>query len=116
MEYSIFGDWETFMHDVGEERIFQMNVYKRLYTPYEIDKKFMDESIYEDSTYTSVIIRESVFINDDIFLGLQVISDEDDLDQTEYSLVYYFLSDIHLDYIPSIEKQFFIEDDNNEIN
>ena len=38
-------DLETFIHDIGEDTIFRMYKYRRLFTPYEQDKKFSDESV-----------------------------------------------------------------------
>lgn len=43
-------DIETWIHDFGEDTIFRLWVYKKIFTPYEQENKFSDESIYEDST------------------------------------------------------------------
>ena len=116
MNYSIFGDWETFMHDVGGERIFQMLVYKRMYTPYEQEHKFMDESIYEDSSYTDIIIRETIYIDSDTILGVQCLFDEEDLDIENPKIEYHSIKDILLSYNPEREKYFFpnLEDEDGD--
>lgn len=38
----------TFVLDYNN-KVFTVLVYKRMFTPYEMDKKFQDETIYEDS-------------------------------------------------------------------
>lgn len=43
-------DLETWLIDYADETIFRLWVYKSIFTPYEQDKKYVDESIYEDST------------------------------------------------------------------
>ena len=44
-DYNIYGDMETFMHDVGCERFW---IYRRMFTPYEQQEAFTDESVFED--------------------------------------------------------------------
>ena len=41
-------DFETWLHDFGYDHILRMLEIRRpgQYTPYEIDKKFADESLY----------------------------------------------------------------------
>ena len=41
-------DWETFLIDNKDEYVFNIKVLKRKFTPYEQDKKFSDEDIWED--------------------------------------------------------------------
>lgn len=41
-------DMETFVLDY-KDKVFTVLVYKHMFTPYEMDKKFQDETIYEDS-------------------------------------------------------------------
>ena len=111
---TVYGDWETFMHDVGGDRIFQMLVYKKLYTPYEQEQKFMDETVYEDDTYTDIKIRETIPIDGDILLGVQCLFDEEDLDSKNQKIEYHKLGDIQLSYNPEREKQFFSEWDDED--
>ena len=46
----IMTDFETFLQD-NSETIFRYFKYKKVWTPYELDKKFSDESIYENGGY-----------------------------------------------------------------
>ena len=41
-----WGDIHTWLSDVGGERVFRMWVFKKMFTPYEQDEKFSDESVY----------------------------------------------------------------------
>ena len=45
-----FGDFETFLLDCGE-RLFRYLVYKRMFTPHEIEKKYSDQSEFNDAYY-----------------------------------------------------------------
>ncbi len=99
MSYKSFSDWDTFLRETSG-RIFRMWVFKRMFTPFEREKKYMDESIYEDNTCTHVIIRESIVLpNGDILLGLQSIFDEDEIETSNYDLSYYKLSEVRLSFI-----------------
>ena len=102
----IYGDFETFMHDVGGDRIFQMLVYKKVYTPYEQEKKFRDESVYTDDSYQDIKIKEVVPLDGDILLGVQPLFDYDDLDCDKPRIEYYKMSDIELSYNPATEEEY----------
>ena len=41
-------DLETWVHD-NTDTFYRISRYKRLYTPYEQDKKYSDESVYEET-------------------------------------------------------------------
>lgn len=45
-------DMETFLLDTSD-RIWSYCVYRRMFTPYEQDKKFSDESFYENGSHIS---------------------------------------------------------------
>lgn len=95
-------DFETWLHDVGYDRIFRMWRYKIMFTPYEQKEAFSDESIYEDDECDYVKIREAIELPDgDILLGLQTIEDSEDLDDKDSYLTYERLSRIELAYNPS---------------
>ena len=107
------GDFQTFMHDVGEDRIFQMLVFKKMFTPYEQDKKFKDETVYTDRMQ-DIKIREVIQLENDIMLGVQIICDIDDLDEENRRLEYYLLSEIRLGYNPAVEKEYLDTNDYND--
>ena len=91
-----YNNFETFVHQ-NWNRVFRYWVYRRIYTPYEIDKKFSDESIYEDAICTLAYIRECIALpNGDYLLGFEdpELSSDDD----EQYLKYYKLSEIRLEY------------------
>ena len=74
-----------------------------LYTPHEQDKKYMDETIYEDSHYNHGIIREVIDLgNGDYMLGMQNTYDSDYLEELpnsesmHYIVEYVRLSEIRM--------------------
>lgn len=86
-------DLETWIHDVGEDKLFNVYVKKFIFTPYEQDKKFSDESV-EDLELERVYLKEAIELpNGDVLMGFYWIGDEDG----EKSYVYYYkLSEIRL--------------------
>lgn len=94
--YDIYGDFETFMHDVGCERIMRIAPYRRMFTPYEQDKKFKDES--EIDYLQTVVIKEVINLpNGDFLLGVCVA--DDGLGEIyDDNIEYYKLSEVRLSY------------------
>lgn len=86
----------------NKDTIFRMQVYKRLYTPYEIEKKFMDETQFEDEWMQVCICSVYELPDKDILLGVRRIYEEDDwyLQENEWIIDYYKLSEIRLSYYP----------------
>ena len=104
MTYYSWGDFDTFMMDVGSERIFRCWVYKKFFTPYEQAQKFMDESLFENITCDFVKIREVITLPDNsLLLGLQKIYDEEEenLNDGDWDVEYYKLDEIRLAYCKS---------------
>ena len=102
-----WGDIHTWLSDVGEERVFRMWIFKKMFTPYEQDEKFSDESVYEDDICKYVMIKELIELPDgDLLIGVQ------DADNDNLYLEYYKLSEIRLDYYPSDKER--LEDDFDE--
>ena len=98
-----WGDIHTWLSDVGEERVFRMWVFKKMFTPYEQDEKFSDESVYVDDTCKFVMIKELIELPDgDLLIGFQ---DADDADSDNLYLEYYKLSEIRLDYRPEDKER-----------
>lgn len=89
-------DWETFMLDYSDEKIFQVNVLKRKFTPFEEAEKFSDEDIWEEHGYFKFM--SSIELPDkDILIGmLEVIEDPEDYTYyyTKRGIDYYKLSEI----------------------
>ena len=104
-----WGDIHTWLSDVGEERVFRMWIFKKMFTPYEQDEKFSDESVYVDDTCKFVMIKELIELPDgDLLIGFQ------DADSDNLYLEYYKLSEIRLDYCQSDKERLEDEDFSEE--
>ena len=102
-----WGDIHTWLHDVGEDRVFRLWVFKKMFTPYEQDEKFSDESVYVDDVCKFVMIKELIELPDgDLLIGFQ------DADSDNEYLEYFKLSEIRLDYCQSDKER--LEDDFDE--
>lgn len=102
-------DFETWVLD-NPDRIYRYWVYKRMFTPYEQEEKFMDESQFVASTCSFGCIREAIELPDgDILLGF-VDPEDYDTDRDLY-IAYHKLSDINLAFSPSDKEMFDCEDD-----
>ena len=102
-----WGDIHTWLSDEAEDRVFRMWIFKRMFTPYEQEEKFSDESVYEDDTCKFVMIKEIIELADgDYLIGFQ------DVDSDNLYLEYYKLSEIRLDYYQNDKER--LEDDFDE--
>lgn len=82
--------------------IFRMFEYKKIWTPYEMDQKFMDESEFKNDHSTLVKVKEAVTLpNGEILLKLRDVDDEEneDDDKNLHQAIYYWrnMKDIQLD-------------------
>ena len=78
-----------------EEQLFYFWHYRRMFTPYEQEQKFSDESVFEDTTAIVGKVEDVVRLpNGDVLLGIK-----DEFDAT----VYYKLSELHIEWIPDDE-------------
>lgn len=64
MSYDYYGDFLTFIHDVGCDRVFLLNVYNRHPT------SEIGEDMYEDIHSEEVVIKEVIELPNDILLGV----------------------------------------------
>lgn len=86
-------DMETWFSD-NSDRIYRFVVYKKLFTPYEQEHKFMDESQFEDTHYRFGFIEEAIELgHGEWLLGFREI-----IDGEVYDINYFKLSDIQLSY------------------
>lgn len=84
---------EAWLRDWGD-RLYHYLVYKKMFTPYEQQKAFCDESVYEDPHYTLCRIEEAVDLgNGDWLLGLRSVYEDG---ETSGIVHYYRLSEIQL--------------------
>ena len=94
-------DMDTFIAD-SQGKIFRIYKYKRVYTPYEQEQKYSDESEYENGGYAEfVFIKQAIELPDgDVLLKLEKTykpSDDfifDEYDKKYKSYRYEKLSDI----------------------
>ena len=85
-------DFETWLHDY-DDRLYRYLVYKRIFTPYEQQNAFEDESEYEDTHYELCQIAEAIHLGGDWLLGLRTIGDDGEI----YGMIHYYkLSEIRL--------------------
>lgn len=102
-------NFETWLNDFGHNHILRMLEIRRpgQYTPYEMDKKFKDESLYIDCHYRHIQIKEAIELPDkDILIGFREVFDIEDIEEPwEKSIIYYKkLSEIELTYFPYDEE------------
>lgn len=99
-------DLETWLLDTGQERIFRLWKYKRMFTPYEQEKQFCDESQYESSQASFIIIKEVIELPDkDVLIGYQELFQYSDLEIDNPYIYYVKLSEIVLNYNPEDMKE-----------
>lgn len=97
-------DFDTFILD-NSNKIFRYYKYKRVWTPFELDKKYSDESMFENGGYAEfVYIRQAIELPDgDILLKMEVTNNPDDdilyqdKDEDDILFKYEKLSDIVLE-------------------
>ena len=97
-------DFDTFLAD-NQGKIFRYYKYVRVWTPFELDKKYSDESIFENGGYAEfVYIRQAIELPDgDVLLKLEITHNPDDdmlyQDEGENDRIYKYekLSDIVLE-------------------
>lgn len=91
-------DFETWYRDVGCDRLFRFLVYRRMFTPYEQDAAFIDETPYEETTYTFGRIEEAIDLgNGDWFLGIRELFPDEEMNESD-TVTYYCLSEIRLEF------------------
>ena len=82
--------------------VFRMFEYKKIWTPYEMEQKFMDETEFKTDRSTLVKVKEAVTLpNGEVLLKLRDVDDEEDEDDDEnlHQAIYYWrnMKDIQLD-------------------
>lgn len=80
----------------NKNSIFALWVYKHSFTPYEIDKRFKDQCVYENCTADIVKLVEVIELDDgDYLLGVQSYNEVDN--NFWKDVQYYKLSEIRLE-------------------
>lgn len=94
-------DFETYYHDELQDKIINYAVYKRMFTPYEEEQKYSDESCYEDMTHQGYIKEVIELPDNDILLGIvdcydkEGFDDDEDYETVDY-IEYFKLSEIRI--------------------
>ena len=91
----IITDFETWLMDESDTRIFRYLVYKKVYTPREQHEKYIDESEYEDGGMMSLAkIEEAIDMgNGNWMLGMREIFEDGSVSK---HLKYVMLNEIRL--------------------
>lgn len=82
-----------------QDDIFMFWVYRRVYTPYEQQRAFTDESVFEDTQALFGFITECVSLgNGDFMLGFRSVADPEEENVKAYNgpIEYYRLSEIRM--------------------
>ena len=95
-------DMTTWIHD-NSDRFYDVSKYAKVFTPYQQQKAYMDESKWEWEKICK--IKEAIELPNDVLLGLQEYVeswDEEDNNITSkyvqvYGLIYVRLSDVHIE-------------------
>lgn len=92
-----------------QDDIFRFWVYRKLYTPYEQQRAFTDESVFDDIHANFGFVVECISLgNGDFLLGFRTVADPDELGVQEYNgpIEYYRLNEIRMSlYQPQIEEE-----------
>lgn len=83
----------------NQGKIFRFLIYRRMFTPYEIDEKYSDETVYEDGgNYEYGKIEEVIQLDGDYLVGIKLCYvDYDPCEISERGAITYVrLSEIRL--------------------
>ena len=107
-ETAMYGSFFEFLQK-NKDRLFRFWVYKRLFTPLEQEKKYIDECVYEDTHANTGIIREAIVLPDnDLLLGFYIPCCDTVDEEDEYKHIdYYKLSEIRMEYRPVDMEEFY---------
>lgn len=90
--------WNDYFNDNKEKSIFNLQVLKKKFTPYEMENKFVDEDVWETHGYY-VMVQSIELPDKDVLIGFKgVIEDYDNCTYrfSSNGLEYYKLSEIRL--------------------
>lgn len=96
-------DLETWIND-NKDIIFRIARYKRIFTPYEQEKKFIDEDIFEEM-YNGTITK-AIETNNEVILEIEVWYEDTDFEMKRSKITNYeLLSNIQISKIEDEEDQ-----------
>ena len=107
-ETAVYGSFFEFLQK-NKDRLFRFWVYKRIFTPLEQEKKYIDECVYGDPHAHTGIIREAIVLPDnDLLLGFYIPCCDTVDEEDEYKHIdYYKLSEIRMEYRPVDMEEFY---------
>lgn len=94
------------------DRLYRCWVYKHIFTPDELEKKYIDQTVYEDSHCRMGVIREVIPLPDgDLLIGFAMVYESlDELGAENREMAYYRLSEIRMNYLPMDGDEYATED------
>lgn len=97
---------------INPERLYRIWVYKRVFTPLEQEKKYIDQGMFEDVHAHVGMLREVIPLgNGDYLLGFAFIYESvADLASENRSIEYFRLSEIRMSYLPKDDEAYADED------
>lgn len=114
-------DWETFMLDFHDEKILRVYRHKKTFTPYEQDRKFIDERIMDE--IGDYKLNSSIELpNGDIIVGMKrVYVNEQTIDgkfvetlEVGDKIDYFHLKDIEFSDVTNIGEYSFLHHKDDE--
>ena len=90
--YESVNDWVN----ENADKVFRYNIYRKVYTPYEQEKKYIDESMYENDSYEYAFIEDIIELKDDFLIGFR--STLPDFQWKKYDKIYCRLSEVRISY------------------
>lgn len=102
--YTNFADFA----ERNKDTTLRLQVYRRMFTPEEQEKKFIDQSFFEDIYLMTGRIEEVVPLgNGDYLIGFRVWDDDEPLHERSY----YRLSEIRLSWFENDQEGYQNDDD-----
>ena len=95
-----------------KDTVFRYLVYRKIWTPYEMDEKFSDESEYTSNLYDFGKIVDAIYLgNGKWFVGLSAVDSETKEEISPKRIEYYNLDEIRLCVFENDEETDDEEDD-----
>lgn len=94
--------------EANADRVFELQVYRRLFTPYEQERRFLDDTEFTERP-VSVKLKEAIPLgHGDYLVGVSEWFEDDPEWNARAPVTFYRLSEIRLSYAPSADE--FTED------
>lgn len=105
--YSNFAEFA----EQNKDTMFRLQVYRRMFTPEEQEKKYIDQGFFEDTYLMNCKIEDVIPLeNGDWLIGFRMWDDEEPLHEREYCR----LSEIRLSWFDCDQINYHEDDEENE--